>query len=133
MIPTYILHRNPDIFGENPDQFIPERFLNDGMKEQVDNFLFHAFGGGPRICIGMRFVSSNVFFHYLICGNVIECQVTFSFYKITTHPLILVSENCLIFSKFWRGRRSLHPLHGENTSGILYFFRQNNQAMLSCH
>ena len=60
MIPTYILHRNPDIFGENPDQFIPERFLNDGMKEQVDNFLFHAFGGGPRICIGMRFAMEEM-------------------------------------------------------------------------
>ena len=72
-------------------------------------------------------------FQYLICGNGIKCQVTFSFYKISTHPLILASENCLIFSKFWRGRRSLHPLHGENTSEILYFFRQNNQAMLSRH
>ena len=81
----------------------------------------------------MRFVSKNDFFHYLICGNVIEYQVNFSFYKITTHPLILASENCLIFSKFWRGRRSLQPLHGENTSEILYFFRQNNQAMLSRH
>ena len=49
------MHRNPELFGEDPDKFIPERFMNDAMKEQVDNFLFHSFGGGPRICIGMRF------------------------------------------------------------------------------
>ena len=60
IIPTYVMHRNPDIFGENPEQFDPARFLNDSCKDQMDNFLFHSFGGGPRICIGMRFAMEEM-------------------------------------------------------------------------
>ena len=54
------MHRNPEIFGKNADQFEPERFLNDASKDLVDNFLFHSFGGGPRICIGMRFAMEEM-------------------------------------------------------------------------
>ena len=59
-VPTPVLHMDPDIYGENVDEFEPERFLNDGCKEQIDNHLFHAFGGGPRICIGMRFAMEEI-------------------------------------------------------------------------
>ena len=58
IVPTWAMHRNPELFGDNASDFIPERFLEDGgekMAEHVSNHTFHAFGGGPRICIGMRF------------------------------------------------------------------------------
>ena len=54
-IPIYAIHRNPDLFGEDVDIFDPERFLNGAAKELINNHIFHAFGGGPRVCIGMRF------------------------------------------------------------------------------
>ena len=59
-VPIHVLHRDPDIYGDNVEQFEPERFLNDASKEQIDNHLFHAFGGGPRICIGMRFAMEEI-------------------------------------------------------------------------
>ena len=58
IVPTWAMHRNPELFGDDASDFIPERFLEDGgekMAEHVSNHTFHAFGGGPRICIGMRF------------------------------------------------------------------------------
>jgi cytochrome P450 len=51
LICTYTLHRNPE-FWENPDQFIPERFL---AERTVDRFAYMPFGAGPRLCIGNNF------------------------------------------------------------------------------
>ena len=60
IIPTYAMHMNPEIFGEDADKFVPERFLNNAAKDLVDSHMFHSFGGGPRICIGMRFAMEEM-------------------------------------------------------------------------
>ena len=51
MISPYVLHRHPD-YWERPEQFIPERFL-----EQADRptHTYLPFGAGPRQCIGNNF------------------------------------------------------------------------------
>lgn len=43
------VHRCTDVY-ENPDQFLPERFL----EKPKHSYAFIPFGGGPRICIGSR-------------------------------------------------------------------------------
>lgn len=48
----YELHRNPK-YWENPDEFIPERFLGEQKKESMQ--YFYPFGAGPRMCIGAGF------------------------------------------------------------------------------
>ncbi|KAA8567625.1 hypothetical protein EYC84_008099 [Monilinia fructicola] len=47
---SYVLHRRKDIYGEDADQFRPERWekLRVGWE-------YIAFSGGPRICIGQQF------------------------------------------------------------------------------
>ena len=60
IIPIYAMHMNPELFGDNVDKFEPERFLDGAGKDLIDNHLFHAFGGGPRICIGMRFAMEEM-------------------------------------------------------------------------
>jgi cytochrome P450 len=49
----WVLHHLPDIWGD-PDNFRPERWdpLNG---QQVPQWSYFPFGGGPRICIGMPF------------------------------------------------------------------------------
>ncbi|VDC04500.1 unnamed protein product [Peniophora sp. CBMAI 1063] len=47
------LHHNPR-YWENPNEFIPERFLGDYKKDA-----FLPFSGGPRACIGRRFAESE--------------------------------------------------------------------------
>ena len=49
----YNIHHDPDIY-ENPLEFDPERFSLEN-KESRHPMAFVPFGGGPRICLGMRF------------------------------------------------------------------------------
>ncbi|MFD2942754.1 cytochrome P450 [Flavobacterium notoginsengisoli] len=51
-ISFYELHRNPK-YWNNPDEFIPERFLGEQKKESMQ--YFYPFGAGPRMCIGAGF------------------------------------------------------------------------------
>lgn len=45
----WLLHRHPDLW-EDPESFLPERFLSD-----VPRFAHIPFGAGPRLCIGRDF------------------------------------------------------------------------------
>ena len=60
IIPTWAMHRNPELFGEDADEFIPERFFEGTAAEHGANYAFHAFGEGPRTCIGMRFAMTEM-------------------------------------------------------------------------
>lgn len=48
---VYEIHRHPD-FWKNPDEFIPERFLDETIKFSKN---YYPFGAGPRMCIGNNF------------------------------------------------------------------------------
>lgn len=49
MINTHSLHRRADIFGNDADEFKPERWASLKM---LDHWSYLPFSGGPRICIG---------------------------------------------------------------------------------
>ncbi|KAK3365440.1 cytochrome P450 alkane hydroxylase-like protein [Podospora didyma] len=46
----YAMHRRPDIYGEDVDEYRPERW--DGLRP---GWGFLPFNGGPRICLGQQF------------------------------------------------------------------------------
>ncbi|XP_073813619.1 cytochrome P450 6A1-like [Musca autumnalis] len=52
-IPVLGIHFDPE-FYPNPDEFDPERFSSEAVKQR-DSVEFLGFGDGPRTCIGMRF------------------------------------------------------------------------------
>jgi cytochrome P450 len=71
---AYAITRDEAVFGENVDDFIPERWLNDvpeGTKQVIDANGFNStavkdlpytgFGFGRRICTG-RFIARNQLF-----------------------------------------------------------------------
>jgi unspecific monooxygenase len=50
-IAPWLLHRHEKLW-ENPDAFIPQRFISG---PQPDRFAYLPFGVGPRVCIGAHF------------------------------------------------------------------------------
>jgi cytochrome P450 len=49
----WILHRHRKLW-DDPDAFDPDRWTEAG-KERRHRFQYIPFGGGPRVCVGMRF------------------------------------------------------------------------------
>ncbi len=55
MIPSYAIQRDVR-FYDNPDKFDPERFSAENVHSRQP-YTYLPFSEGPRICIGMRFVT----------------------------------------------------------------------------
>ncbi|GJX70914.1 cytochrome P450 704C1-like protein isoform X2, partial [Tanacetum coccineum] len=51
----YPMGRMTYIWGEDAEEFRPERWLRDGVFQPESPFKFTAFHGGPRICLGKEF------------------------------------------------------------------------------
>jgi cytochrome P450 len=46
---VYSMHRREEFFGDQPEEYIPERWLS--LKPKWE---FLPFNGGPRICLGRK-------------------------------------------------------------------------------
>ena len=59
---TYAMHRRPDIYGEDAEEFRPDRWDEDmPMKNSSTDskWGYLPFNGGPRICLGSTSTSFN--------------------------------------------------------------------------
>ena len=45
------MHKNPKYWGDDADQFKPERHLKNQM-DKIDKYAYIPFGGGIRVCPG---------------------------------------------------------------------------------
>lgn len=54
IIPFFTICRNPEYF-EDPNEFKPERFLDEQIMEKKNPFAYIPFSAGPRNCIGQKF------------------------------------------------------------------------------
>ncbi len=52
----YVMHRRKDLFGEDAEEFRPERWIDhDGVKGLRIGWEYLPFHGGPRVCIGRKY------------------------------------------------------------------------------
>lgn len=60
VIPVCLIHRDPEIWGDDSEEFNPERFsagIQSASKHQVG---FIPFGLGPKICIGSAITTAKL-------------------------------------------------------------------------
>ncbi|RZC83776.1 hypothetical protein C5167_046569, partial [Papaver somniferum] len=56
ILATLVIHHDPELWGEDVEEFRPERFFEGISKEGKNGKVaFFPFGWGPRICIGQNF------------------------------------------------------------------------------
>ncbi|MFC0523056.1 cytochrome P450 [Pontibacillus salicampi] len=84
-ISPYVMHRQKQYYQE-PDTFVPERFLDDSLKHNP-RFTYLPFGGGARSCIGNHFsiIEATVVLATIYRYNSINLDKN---YPVIPNPLI---------------------------------------------
>lgn len=59
---VFSMHRRKDVYGEDADDFVPERWTERNLRP---GWSFLPFNGGPRICIGQQFALNLA--SYVVC------------------------------------------------------------------
>ena len=59
-LPLLHIHHDRDLWGDDAEEFKPERFSEGVAKASKDKLAFFPFGWGPRMCIGNHFATIQV-------------------------------------------------------------------------
>jgi cytochrome P450 len=54
LVSQFLLHRDPR-FWDQPERFVPERWMRSDGRSERHRYAYFPFGAGPRLCIGEHF------------------------------------------------------------------------------
>ncbi|EGI68345.1 Cytochrome P450 9e2, partial [Acromyrmex echinatior] len=93
-IPLYAIHHDEKYY-DNPEEFRPERFLNNDQDNNCRPSFYFPFGLGSRMCIGRRFsllMIKVVLFHLLARCELKQCAKTSSI-KFSEKNLLMMPKD----------------------------------------
>ncbi|XP_070505831.1 probable cytochrome P450 313a4 [Chironomus tepperi] len=86
VIPILRIHRSKKIWGEDADEFRPERFEKENF-EKIPSYAYIPFAKGPRMCIGWRYAMllmkiqlANILLRYEIDSDMKLEEIEFKFH-----------------------------------------------------
>lgn len=89
---TYILQRDPEYWGEDADEFKPERWETP---QKNHNWTYIPFNGGPRICLGQQFALTEIGIVIVrLCQCFTDLDVKLqvpSLYRMKLHERVTIS------------------------------------------
>ncbi len=85
----FIMHRDPRYF-DSPEEFVPERWLDEARVERLPKYAYLPFGGGPRGCIGSGMAMTEI---VLVLATIAR---QFRFQLIDGKSVTMNSRNTLI-------------------------------------
>lgn len=92
------VHKRKDIWGEDAEEFVPERW--DGRK--ID-WSYVPFSGGPRICIGREYRPFSSAKHKFLENAGLTCYISLEQYAITEASFLTVRLLQAFDGIEWRG------------------------------
>ncbi|EFP13149.1 CRE-CYP-13A6 protein [Caenorhabditis remanei] len=87
-VDTWTLHHNPRVWGEDVEDFKPERWENSASEHLEHNGSYIPFGSGPRQCIGMRLAQME---QKILLAQILK-EYSFRTTRNTQIPLKLVGK-----------------------------------------
>ena len=91
------IHRNPKLWGEDANEFRPERFL-PGNIEKVHPYAFIPFSAGLRICIGYRYALNavKVVLCHILRKFSVQTPLKYEELKLEISFILRISQNYMI-------------------------------------
>jgi hypothetical protein len=96
---VWSIHLDKKLWGEDAEQFIPERWDPDADRLPKDPYAYQPFGLGPRQCMGMKFGLLEIklmYCHLLKRFEICRNEKT----KVCVHKKFLFKKNSFFYVKF---------------------------------
>ncbi|PRQ42641.1 putative cytochrome P450 [Rosa chinensis] len=87
------LHRDPENWGPDANEFKPERFANGVSKSCKYTQAYVPFGFGPRICIGQNFVMTQMKIILSLILSKFSFSISPNYHHSPVSPMLLLPEH----------------------------------------